>query len=81
VNPDHLFLGTPLLNSRDMVEKRRQAFGSRNPAAKLTEQDVREIKSSPLSQYAMARKYGVTQANVSSIRLGKTWAHVEVSDV
>ena len=30
VNPDHLFLGTPNENNRDMVTKERNAKGSRN---------------------------------------------------
>jgi hypothetical protein len=44
-NPDHLFLGTNLDNEKDKVNKNRQAFGSKNGMAKLSEEDVKHIKS------------------------------------
>ena len=42
----------------------------------LTEQDVRDIRSSSESERAMARKYGVSQVAVHNIRVRKTWKHV-----
>ena len=77
VNPGHLFAGSPGDNSHDMVEKDRQAKGSRNGFSKLTESDVVEIRRSNMSQRAIAKRYGITQANVSLIRKGTTWKHVE----
>src|SRR6187402_3759195 len=44
VNPKHLWLGTNLDNSQDMVAKGRQAYGSKNGAAKLDEDAVRYIR-------------------------------------
>jgi hypothetical protein len=44
INPEHLELGTPQDNVRDMVERNRQAKGSRTGGAKLTEKDVIQIK-------------------------------------
>lgn len=41
--------------------------------ATLTEQDVEEIRASNESQRILARRYGVSQSNISKIRLGKTW--------
>ena len=49
-------------------------MGEAHHAAKLDEAAVAEIRSSALSQRALARKFGVSQATVSDARLGKTWA-------
>jgi HNH endonuclease len=51
--------------------------GEKNPAAKLTEYDVMEIKVSNASVNALAKAYGVTHGTISAIRCGKTWARVE----
>ena len=44
VNPKHLFLGTSADNMRDRDSKHRLAFGERHGNAKLTDDDVREIR-------------------------------------
>ena len=77
VNPDHLMLGTPADNMRDKVARGRQSRGQDSPNAKLTEADVREIRSAPDGQgRAMARKFGISYGTVSSIRNRHTWKHV-----
>lgn len=43
-NPNHLFLGTQLDNVRDASSKRRMAHGERHCQAKLTADQVAEIK-------------------------------------
>ncbi len=77
VRPDHLFLGTHAENVRDMVSKRRHIDGKRrgqeNGNAKLTEAQVLSIRSDLRTQSAIAREYGVGQALVSKIKLGKLW--------
>ena len=45
VNPDHLFLGEPADNTADMMAKGRVARGDRLPHTKLTDDEVREIRS------------------------------------
>lgn len=49
-------------------------MGEAHHATKLDDEAVAEIRSSALSQRALARKFGVSQATVSDARLGKTWA-------
>jgi hypothetical protein len=44
-NPAHLFVGTPLENNKDKIEKRRDTRGERSPHAKLTAEQVAFIRS------------------------------------
>jgi hypothetical protein len=80
-NPAHLFLGTQSDNARDMVRKGRQAQfpGSKHGNAKLTEQDVAEIRqrvNDGEPQINLAREYGVSTTTVCSIVKRKSWKHV-----
>lgn len=53
--------------------------GRYHRSARLTEPDVIDIMRSfknGVTQPALARKYGITQASVSAITLGHTWKHV-----
>jgi HNH endonuclease len=77
LNPRHLFLGTPLDNSRDMVTKGRHADakGERNGNAKLTADDVRAIRRRwpRETQAALAREFGVLKTTVNKIVHRHTW--------
>lgn len=57
-----------------------KAHGTEHHAAKLTDEDVREIRQryarGDISQRALARAYPVNQAAVKDILLGITWTHV-----
>lgn len=78
VNPHHLFLGTHLDNMRDMAVKGRHAnvAGQRNASAKLTDADVRAIRSSTATQNVLAERFGVSQATISDVRGLKKWRDV-----
>jgi hypothetical protein len=82
VNPSHLFLGTQQDNVADRQQKGRQARqkGEAHGRAKLTEQQVRELRRSyaggTCSQEFLAKEYGVAQSKVSEIVAGKLWSHV-----
>jgi predicted XRE-type DNA-binding protein len=74
VRPDHLFLGTSIDNSNDMVSKGRSAIGTRNAQSKLNEDDVRYIRASGENQYKLATMFGVCQPTVSDIIRRKLWS-------
>lgn len=79
VNPDHLFIGTPSDNMRDMATKGRTGvkYGEKNWNSKLTRELVEEIRkrysSTRISQRQLAKEYGVTQTAIFYILKGKNW--------
>lgn len=80
-NPDHLFLGTQADNIRDMHEKGRAPIGETHGCAKLTETEVRAIRSEHkfrVMTYAMlAQKYGLAKGHVAKIVRGEAWSHLD----
>lgn len=92
VNPDHLFAGTPKQNTQDMVRKGRnhtgdshhvrrdpsQVRGERNSCSKLTEADVRAIRTlaGTKTHAEIAAEFGVSPAAVSHIINRRNWKHV-----
>jgi hypothetical protein len=78
-NPGHLFLGTPADNSSDMVRKQRQAFGVRQPNAKLTDADVvkmRELALAGTTQKKLGAMFGVSREQARDVVNGKCWKHL-----
>lgn len=75
-NPAHLLEGTRADNMRDRDERGRTSRGEKHWKAKLTEADVRTIRSSRETQAALARRFGVTILSIHNIRHRKTWRHV-----
>ena len=83
VRPDHLFLGTPLANVRDMVRKGRARTGDhkgeRNANARLTDDQVREIRvrrSAGERAKDLAAEFGVTPPLISYIARRTAWRHI-----
>jgi len=80
VNPDHLFLGSHLDNAKDRNAKGRNAYGERSPNAKLTENDVREIRrrytAGGISQMKLAAEFQVDQTIISDVVRRNSWNHV-----
>jgi len=74
---DNLLWGTAKEQARDKVAVGTDPVGVRNPQAKLTEQDVLEIRAS-CSEYptALARRYGVCRETVRLIINRESWVHV-----
>lgn len=80
-NPDHLYAGTPQQNSRDMVMHGNSLKGEKNHKAKVTADQVREIRSrysaGDGTTLTLAEEYGVTQAVISKMIRRETWKHVK----
>jgi hypothetical protein len=70
VNPEHLFIGTPKDNIADCACKDRIQHGESHYNAKLSEDDIREIRASALTQKELATHYGVDPSHVSRIKTG-----------
>lgn len=89
-NPDHLFLGTQQDNVNDCWAKgrggsgngrRKQRLGRHRRGseiewAKLTEEEVRDIRSGRLTRAEFALAYKITKAAIYKIIHRKSWAHV-----
>ena len=84
VRPDHLFLGTNAENAKDMRDKGRgrnpppPPRGEANHAAKLTEEQVREILARGYESTAreLAAEFGVSHQLIGFIRQGRLWKHL-----
>lgn len=84
VNPKHLWQGTAAENSADMVSKNRQAVGERHGRAKLTADDVREIRAALATRRArgpntvaqVARRYGICRKTARAIADRQLWRSV-----
>jgi len=81
VNVGHLRVGTQTENVHDMDAKGRrinnQARGMASYNAKLTDDDVRSIRSDNRRQIDIAASYGINQTVVSKIKLNQAWSHVK----
>jgi len=79
-NPGHLFLGTPTDNCRDMIDKRRNAYGERASSSLLTNRQVLDIRNryaaGGVYQRDLAAEYKVNRVTITDITRGKQWRHV-----
>ena len=75
VNPEHLFSGTALDNSADMIAKGRQRRpeGEVNGKAILTQAQAQAILGDARPYTAIAADYGVTPMTVSDIKNRHSW--------
>ncbi len=86
VNPKHLWLGTNADNMRDMFAKGRRPTislkGSAHPGAKLTEEQVREIRAAKGSRSyrELIAAYGIGRSTLYRIwdDASPHWGHVKV---
>ena len=75
VRPSHLFLATQSENIQDMIRKGRKASqaGEHGSQAKVSWTDVEAIRSSTERQQDIARRFNLSQQQVSKIRTGRCW--------
>jgi len=73
---ENLAWGSHRENEADKWKHGTRGLGSLSPGRKLTEESVAAIRRDSRQQAVVARDYGITQSNVSCIRLRKTWRHV-----
>lgn len=75
VNPNHLFLGTHQDNTDDMYMKGKgpNRKGESNPCAKLTMDQVTEIRKSSLTFTELGKLYGVSRTNIHLIKHQMIW--------
>lgn len=68
--------------SKESIEKIRQSkLGSGNPLAKLTENQVREVKllmQEGRSPTILAKKYGVKRGTLYAIKYNLAWSHIQI---
>lgn len=79
-NENHLFPGSHADNSQDAFDKGRHAPprrpGTSHPFSKLSEDQVREIRSSPNGCRVLAREYGLSRHSITFIRRRLTYKEV-----
>lgn len=76
VNPSHLFIGTTADNMHDCMAKGRTASGEKNGSVKLTEEDVRTIRTmweNGIRQNDIAKEFDVVPQTISKIVLHQRW--------
>lgn len=81
MNPNHLRWATTEENHADKKGHGTHLVGSANKSSKLSEDQVREIRSlhGQLSQAAVARKFGVSASTVRRIQRGIDWGWLDAA--
>lgn len=83
IEPSHLEIGTQADNMADKVKRGRVLRGEAVGNSKLSPDQVSEIKrlykkrSKNFNQYQLAKKFGVSQGQISMIVGGKRWGHAQ----
>ena len=85
-NPENNKLGNLVWETRKQNFARKEEHGTsskgtRNPMAKLNDEDVKEIKQLLVnrehSQVTIAEHFGVSRRAISMINTNSTWAHIK----
>lgn len=80
VNPRHIVPGTNTENQADRIGNGTTNRGERSGHAKLTEDDVRDIRkrfSAGENQLQIAAKYSISKSNVYMVATRRRWKHLD----
>jgi len=83
VSPHHLWLGDAEQNAKDMYAKGRSSLQGFAPPTRalLNEEQVRNILADPRPYAQIAADYNVAVTTIGSIKIRKSWGHLEVDYV
>ena len=78
INQEHLFYGTARDNEDDKI-RNGSVKGSKNSSAKLSEEQVKEIKrllKTDIKQTKIAEDFKVTKSMITRIKKNKAWSYI-----
>ena len=75
-NPDHLSPGTSKDNRQDAMRKGRLPRGEGSSQAKLTDENISEIRGSDETHRALGARFGVSHGVIGNIKRYKKWRHL-----
>lgn len=79
IRPDHIISGTQVQNTADWKERgtnKREQRGEKNLCAKLTSEQIYQIREAVGLQREIAKKFGIGKSQVSRIKRRETWRHL-----
>jgi len=79
VNPKHLFLGTVQDNMDDKIKKGRQPRGATHSRAKLSEEnvlDIRRLGAEGVMGLELSDRFKVSSSAIYAILTRRAWAHL-----
>lgn len=79
IEPQHLYAGTAKQNSLDAILRGRTPKGIKHGMAKLSEEDVyniRMLSSNKTASSEIAVKFGVSYHTIWDITTGRSWRHI-----
>lgn len=84
VNPNHLYMGTHIDNTRDMILWGDHQYGETHPLAKLSEKDVLEIRrlhrNKRQKRKYIANLFRISLSHLDRIISGQAWKHLHIGD-
>jgi len=81
VNPNHLFLGTPLDNVHDMIEKDRHSRGEKNGMATGDELLISQVRAFVGTHQQASDHFSIPRRRIIAYRRGDTWKHLKLEPI